>query len=110
MVPALRPGDKVSLEKVSESVWSVGEMLVFNDAGTFYCHRLHRTFFREGRLYLVTRADGDVEEDQPVAVEQVLGRVVSVRRAGALRRTAWTFWWQLLRWKSQAAAALGFLH
>jgi hypothetical protein len=84
MEPALRDGDWLKLQPGPAQP---GDVVAYLRAGALVTHRLHR-FDEAGRA--VTRGDALDREDPPV--NELLGRVVAVRRASRLVR------WLRRRW------------
>jgi signal peptidase I len=85
MVPALLPGDLVSIRGASLKEISVGEVVLFLQNGRLFVHRVvgsntvSSTGNPEGR-YLITRGDRLRHDDPPVSSREILGRVVSIER------------------------------
>jgi signal peptidase len=80
MAPALRDGDWL---KIAPGTPSVGETVVFARGGELVAHRLIAV--RDGLA--ITRGDDAAGDDAPIAVSELLGRVVEVKRS----------WWHRLR-------------
>ncbi len=105
MRPSLEPGDQVAVAFGSARPRR-GDLLLFRQAGLLVVHRFLGRTRRGGRTVLRTRGDGAPRLDPPLAAEQVLGRVVAVRRgaqwfdlgATRARAYAWALGWHGLLW------------
>jgi len=87
MVPAIFPGDVVSVRRASIEEISVGEAVLYSRSGRLFVHRVvdrtsAATGDRSGELRLITRGDRMRRDDFPVAPSELLGRVVAIERAG----------------------------
>lgn len=82
MVPALRPGDTLFVERIARGQIPAGEIVVFTRAGRLIVHRVIGTSSHHGKAYLVTRGDRAHREDAPVSSADLLGRVSSIQRRG----------------------------
>jgi hypothetical protein len=82
MIPTLRNGDAVRIA-LGAGRRRVGDLLVFMQAGSVVVHRyLGRASDPTGRPCLRTRGDGQGNLDPALLSENVLGRVVAIRRGG----------------------------
>jgi signal peptidase I len=85
MVPAMLPGDLVSIRRASLDEISVGEVVLFLQNGRLFVHRVvgrnevSAAGNPEGH-YLITRGDRLRHDDPPVSSRELLGRVVSIER------------------------------
>jgi hypothetical protein len=84
MAPSLNDGDWL---RVAPGPAEPGEVVAYLRSGRLVAHRLQR-FDEVGRA--VTRGDALAHDDPPV--DELLGRVVAVRRCSRLRR------WLQRRW------------
>jgi RimJ/RimL family protein N-acetyltransferase len=85
MAPALVAGMRVTVESVPPESLVPGDLVCWYDSGPWrgrkVVHRFVRFAWDEGGgVYVVTRGDASRHEDPPVPAEQVIGRVVAVRR------------------------------
>ena len=85
MVPAIFPGDVVSVRRASVEEISVGEVVLYSRGGRLFVHRVvDRTSAATAdcskELRLITRGDRMRHDDSPVAPSELLGRVVSIER------------------------------
>jgi len=103
MAPALKAGDLVKLSPACPGKLSVGQMVVVSLTGQLICHRLIRSFSRDGQRWMVTKGDQVTGEDPPVSAEQIIGIVSSCTRPRIFHRLLWRLrgWGgrQLRRWR-----------
>ncbi len=85
MVPSILPGDLVFIHRASLSDISPGEIVLFQQMGRFFVHRVvdrkvigDSSGPQESRL--ITRGDRLRDNDHPVSSSELLGRVVSIER------------------------------
>ncbi len=106
MVPTLRPGDTVFVERVAAHELCVGDLVVWQDGHRYVVHRLVACS-PAGPLY--TKGDNVTVLDPPVSTQALLGRVVLVER-GKQRvelRTGWaTLAAKLMAWWGRLEARL----
>lgn len=80
MAPALLKGDQLTVEPATPAQLQVGDLLLFHDRGRLICHRLVATQESGTGPRLITKGDAVTGCDAPLQPENVLGRVVGVRR------------------------------
>jgi signal peptidase I len=80
MAPTIHPGDLVTIEKAQLEGISPGEIVVFGRGGRLVTHRVVAKCGPPGAAYLITRGDRARRNDPPVAEEEMIGRVISIRR------------------------------
>ena len=85
MVPAMLPGDLVSIRRASLDEISVGEVVLFLQNGRLFIHRVvgGNHVSAAGNTEepcLITRGDRLRHDDPPVSSRELLGRVVSIER------------------------------
>ena len=90
MIPALWPGEMITVRPVGFDALAVGDIVVFARDGQLVAHRL-QCIMEEGdddsqSLRLATRGDTSVDADDPVHAAELVGRVSSVQRFGSQRR------------------------
>lgn len=85
MAPAMLPGDLVTIRRAAINDISAGDIVLFTRNGRLFVHRVvgQKTLspaekIEEARL--ITRGDRLRHEDPPVSSEELLGRVVSLKR------------------------------
>ena len=82
MMPALNPGDVVSIQGTAmEEVW-VGEIVVFTRDGRLFAHRVVEKIGSVAELRLITRGDRLPQNDPPVTPTELLGRITGAERNG----------------------------
>src|SRR5207245_9562050 len=81
MHPTLRKRDRVTVEPVSATSLQVGEVILYHNCGKLICHRVVAVDTAEPGTRIITKGDAAVGCDAPVLPDQVLGRVVGVRRS-----------------------------
>ena len=85
MVPAMLPGDLVSIRRAGPDEISAGEVVLFLQSGRLFVHRVvgRNVVSAAGDTEepcLATRGDRLRHNDPPVSSKELLGRVVSVER------------------------------
>jgi len=80
MVPAIRPGDLVSVERAGLSEVSPGEIVVFRRCGRLIVHRVVVKFGGRADPFLVTRGDRTRRDDGLVSSPELIGRVTHIKR------------------------------
>lgn len=91
MAPWLLPGDEVTLLRLPLSRLRCGDLVVVQRSADFVTHRL--VLVKSGWVY--TKGDRLPGIDAPASAEQVLGRVIAIRR-GAQQRNLTTPGWVTL--------------
>ena len=80
MAPTLQPGDEIVVRPVPlEQIW-VGDLILFTHQGQLVCHRL----VEMSAGAMLTRGDAASSAGERIARDQVLGKVVRIRK-----RTVW---------------------
>ena len=91
MMPAIQPGDLLSIDRVDLRDTSPGEIVMFAREGRLFAHRIVDQSGGAGdpcasapycasEPYLVTRGDRLLGNDPPVFQSELLGRVTSIER------------------------------
>jgi signal peptidase I len=80
MLPALWPGDVLTVAPMSGDELATGDLVFVVRAGRSFVHRLVGKMELDGCPSWITRGDSVREEDTPLTTSQVRGRVVSIRR------------------------------
>jgi hypothetical protein len=78
MAPLLRAGDQVGLEVIAPAGLQSGDLIVLRTDARLVTHR----FWGRTPAGLITRGDRPLSFDAPWSEEQLVGRVISRRRAG----------------------------
>jgi hypothetical protein len=79
MTPLLRTGDQVGLEAAASDQLEIGDIITLEQEDHLLTHRF---WGWDGNGRLQTRGDRLLAFDAPTATEQLLGRLVTRRRAG----------------------------
>lgn len=79
MSPLIREGDSLVIKHGNHDV-RVGDVVVYGTPGKFYTHRVVRIRYTEGREFFLLKGDRSPTFDQPVSRDQILGKVIEVRR------------------------------
>jgi signal peptidase I len=86
MVPAILPGDLVSVQRTAIGEISSGEIVLYSREGRMFVHRVvacaGQSLAAQGDPFLTTRGDRLLYNDPPVTSTELLGRVISIERAG----------------------------
>lgn len=80
MVPAIRPGDLISVERISAKEVSVGEIVVFAREGRLIVHRVVAKAGSPDEGSIVTRGDRTRRNDALVSSAELVGRVTRIER------------------------------
>lgn len=80
MVPAIHPGDVLSIEQVDPKEISRGDIVVYAREQVLVVHRIVRTSAGSSEPHLVTRGDRLLRDDSPILPGELLGRVASIER------------------------------
>lgn len=88
MVPSILPGDLIHVRRAGPLEISAGEVVLFIQNGRLFAHRVVGRKVSTlpsgmaGEPVLITRGDRLLQDDAPVSSAELLGRVVSIDRAG----------------------------
>lgn len=91
MLPAIWPGDLLTVRRCDLSELEPGQIALYRRGGKLTAHRI----LRLAGDRLITRGDSVPSFDPPVEASQIVGQVVSVSRAGQSLRPQQTTWQQL---------------
>jgi signal peptidase I len=80
MVPAIHPGDVLSIQPVDSKEVSLGDVVVYEREGVLIVHRVVGIFAAPSDPYWVTQGDRSLRDDAPIRTDELLGRVVSIER------------------------------
>ncbi len=80
MVPAIQPGDVLTIQSVEPQKVSPGDIVVYKRERMLVVHRIVRTCVSLSEQYLVTRGDRMLRNDAPVLADELLGRVACIER------------------------------
>lgn len=97
MSPLIDVGDQVELQAVSVPQLHVGDILLFDDSGQFYTHRLLAPpHHLADTWYLQTRGDRSPWRDRPWEAGQLVGQVVVVYKPDGRRIDLMHGYWPAL--------------
>jgi signal peptidase I len=84
MLPALWPGDLLTVHSHQPEDVERGEIVLYMRRGRFFIHRIVSTNPTDQDAFLVTRGDSMPKNDLPVRRSELLGKVTEIRRAGSI--------------------------
>jgi hypothetical protein len=82
MMPALNPGDVISIQRATIEEVSPGNIVLFSRGGRLFAHRVVEKLGGPDDLRLITRGDRLRRNDPPVSQSELLGRVIRAQRNG----------------------------
>lgn len=83
MRPALEDGDVITIEPVSETPLRAGDVVLYQSRyDTAVIHRVVRIDRSADERLVITRGDAALQNDPPVPIGRILGRVQLIERAG----------------------------
>lgn len=88
MLPAIRPGDIITIERLKFEEFRTGQVVLFSREGRLTAHRILAISTNS----LLTQGDVLPSIDPPVEAHNVVGRVVCVQRNGRTFSPRQTFW------------------
>lgn len=98
MLPAVWPGDVLSVSGRSATEAIPGDIILFARQGRLFAHRVIERTIHQGALYWVTRGDRLDHHDPQVSSHELLGRVTSIQRGNRRIVPRLTFWGQMASW------------
>ena len=81
MYPSIREGEVITVEPVRASDVKLADIVLYRSERGPIAHRVVEIASRDARVFRL-RGDASLSCDQPVAEQQILGRVVGVERNG----------------------------
>lgn len=82
MLPAIWPGDILTIEKWAAAEIEPGDIALLRRNGRFIIHRIRDRQIGEGCLHFLTRGDSTTDNDPPFAEKALLGKVLTIERQG----------------------------
>ena len=82
MLGAIWPGDVLVCERCDVEKLRLGDIVLYLRDGRLIAHRVVELSYADGRTRVVTRGDRLRNDDPPVHIADILGRVTSVQRDG----------------------------
>jgi hypothetical protein len=100
MIPAIYPGDLVTVRSQPITHIRPGDIVLCVREGRFWLHRVTRKWPHGSLLAFATQGDALPHEDPPVLEPQFLGQVISITRYGKSVRLSRSnmFWSGFLQW------------
>lgn len=95
MYPALRQGDTIRVEPTSIQGLRIGDIALFHRGGQLICHRIVKKHQTNGKVFIVTKGEIGSCRDEPVPAEDILGKVVEVKKGGIAIFLKYTILWKL---------------
>lgn len=89
MLPAIMPGDMLTIERISTGCISEGDIVLYGRDRRLVVHRVVRRTVAPGHrpaFEIVTRGDAMAAADPPVPEGEVMGRVSLIERNGKFIR------------------------
>ncbi|MFZ0961732.1 MAG: S24/S26 family peptidase [Terriglobia bacterium] len=80
MLPAIWPGDILSVRSQDAVEALPDDIVVFRREGRLVTHRVVERILRQGRIQWITRGDRVSRHDAPVSSHELLGRVTIIER------------------------------
>lgn len=93
MRPLLRPGDEALIRHGPAGVGR-GDIVAFRLGEAFAAHRVIAVRRREGGTFLLTGGDNNTGFDPEIPLDQLIGRVIAIRRGRQIMRLD-TFAWRV---------------
>ncbi len=94
MVPAILPGDLISVQRAGIPEISIGEIVLYSRDGRLFAHRVVGAARLSDEPRLITRGDRLRYDDSAVSSAELVGRVTCVQRGGAkVELSAWHGEW-----------------
>jgi len=78
MIPAIHPGDLISIERAELEQISPGEIVLCTRDSRYFVHRVVVKSCGDGEDLLITRGDRLLHNDPPFTRSQLIGRVRSI--------------------------------
>jgi signal peptidase I len=88
MVPSILPGDLISVQRAVVSEISSEEIVLYEREGRMFVHRVVGRMGSPEHSLLTTRGDRLRHNDPPVSSSELLGKVISIERAGRQIKSA----------------------
>ena len=82
MLPSVRPGDILFIERCDMREIAAGDIVLFARQGRLVAHRVLCKTTVGGMLHAITRGDALLSPDDPVSPAELLGSVRHILRAG----------------------------
>ncbi len=97
MNPVLKEGDEIVVKRIPLSSLCFGDIITYEENGTFITHRFLYSRGEKDQTVMVTKADNRLKLDQPVSALLLLGKVIGISRNGQ-RIEMETKRWYFISW------------
>jgi hypothetical protein len=98
MLPAVWPGDILSVRSHDAVEALPGDIVLFGREGRLVAHRVVERTLCQDRIQWVTRGDSVGGNDAPVSSHELLGRVTAIERGSRRIVPRLTFWGRIASW------------
>jgi hypothetical protein len=98
MLPAVWPGDILSVRNHDSAEALPGEIVLFAREGRLVAHRVVERTLCQDRIQWVTRGDSVSDNDAPISRHELLGRVTAIVRGRHRIAPRLTFWGRIASW------------
>ena len=98
MLPAVWPGDILSVRSHDVVEALPGDIVLFGREGRLVAHRVVERTLCQDRIQWVTRGDSVGGNDAPVSSHHLLGRVTAIERGHHRIVPRLTFWGRIASW------------
>ena len=98
MLPAVWPGDILSVRSHDAVEALPGDIVLFGREGRLVAHRVVERILCQDKIQWVTRGDSVGGNDAPVSSHELLGRVTAIERGSRRIIPRLTFWGRMASW------------
>lgn len=98
MLPAVWPGDILSIQRHDAVEALPGDIVLFGREGRLVAHRVVERTICQDRIQWVTRGDRAGRNDAPVSSHELLGRVTAIQRGSCRIVPRVTIWGRTASW------------
>lgn len=92
MHPLIKPGDKIMVRKGPSETLKCGDIVVFEEYGELCTHRLLCNKISNSKIKFITKGDNSLVIDRPISKEELLGKVVGIKRGSKFIDLESRFW------------------
>lgn len=98
MLPAIWPGDVISVRSFDRDFPRPGDVVLCYRRGKLIAHRLVRRFAHQGESQWSLRGDSVSGNDEPVPTKDLLGKVIAIERGSRRMRLQRSFPGCIVSW------------
>ena len=98
MLPAVWPGDVLSVCRRSATQALPGDIILFARQGRLFAHPVVERTIHQGAAYWITRGDRLDHHDPQVSSRELLGRITSIQRGHRRIVPRLSFWGRIASW------------